>query len=127
MQFFRASITGGTDNLIGLNNAYNQTQVCSMEREKTVNRTYSSSSWRAINGSQGNSINVLFGLPGSSIQVLGNLTLGNNTQGDSSYGGFSLDSTTNPPVIYTGPNAPTMHPLAPYCRAFMNFSQHGMQ
>lgn len=61
MMFKPAAASGGSNNWLGLYNAYNQVTVVSVERDTTT-WTYSSAIWRAANASNGNRVTFLDGL-----------------------------------------------------------------
>jgi hypothetical protein len=53
---------GGSNNVIGLWNAYNRVPIKSLEHDSNTNWTYASNTWRAMDGSNSNRVTYLDGL-----------------------------------------------------------------
>lgn len=81
--------TGGTNNVLGLFNAYNQEPVTAVERDLTPNWNYVTADWRPENNSTANRITVVDGLGLS--QVFINFLMTNDYAG----GGGAQGGTTS--------------------------------
>jgi hypothetical protein len=69
MQFTSSPAVGGTDNMLGVYNAYNRVPIVSSAQDSTSSWTYSTSGWRTANGSALNSISWVDGLQQSSAHA----------------------------------------------------------
>lgn len=67
--------TGGTDNVLGIYNAYNRVRVLTVERELTPNWTYSTGTWRCVQGSCNNRIRTIDGLGLSQQEITTLMTI----------------------------------------------------
>jgi hypothetical protein len=96
-------VTGGTNNVIGLYNAYNRVSVQAIERELTPMWTYGNptGTWQEENGSAGNRITILDGLGQSQLQVTETMTLSYATGTDAQAGspGICADCTTPGSIV----------------------------
>lgn len=96
IQFEPSPVTGGTNNILGLYNAYNRVPIRTTSRDSTTSWTYASTTWRTANNSTSNRITWLDGLAQS--QAAGsyavNCTTGSNT---SCVIGVAFNSTTATP------------------------------
>ncbi|MBI1274119.1 MAG: hypothetical protein GC131_08580 [Alphaproteobacteria bacterium] len=100
MNMFPGQAAGGTNNIVGLYNAYNRVRLVSVERDSTANYSYTTGAWRACNNSTSNRITFVDGL-GQSIIVApmqGNLTVGTS--------GFAMQSALDA----TSPNGSGYQP-----------------
>lgn len=100
MQFKPAAASGGSNNVLGLYNAYNQVLTGSFERDSTASWTYSTQTWRATNSSNSNRITYVDGLQQS--QVTTACTVGSQSSAGSVVAGevgVDLDSTTATPTL----------------------------
>lgn len=93
MSFRPAPASGGTNNILGLYNAYNRILIVAMNTDNNNSWSYSTASYRARDNNANNKISFLDGLQQSFItattQILGN--------GANSVIGIDLDSTTATP------------------------------
>lgn len=106
MQLKPSAVAGGTNNILGLWNAYNRVRVTAYSRDNTSNWTYSTASWRGADNSTSNKISFLDGLQQS--QVTGNYSVMAATTQDTvgAYIGLNADSsTTTPDITATGASA----------------------
>lgn len=97
MVFEPTPASGGTNNILGLYNAYNRIPVYSIVRDGAANWVVSNTSWAATNASNNNRCSFVDGLQQSQIrgtykQYFSITTLGKNVRN-----GMSLDSTTATP------------------------------
>jgi len=96
---------GGTNNVIGVYNAYNHVQVQAVERELTSMWLYGNptGTWEEENHSPGNRITILDGLGQSQILVTETMTLSYATGTDAQAGspGICPDCTTPGPIVGT--------------------------
>lgn len=99
MQLKPSAAAGGTNNILGLWNAYNRVSVTAYSRDNTTSWTYSTASWRAADNSASNRISFLDGLQQSAVtgnySVMGTSTV--DTVG--AYIGLNVDSSTTTPDI----------------------------
>jgi hypothetical protein len=99
MQLKPSASAGGTNNILGLWNAYNRVRVTAYSRDSTSSWTYGTASWRAADNSTRNRISFLDGLQQShstgSYSVMGTTTV--STVG--AYIGLDMDSSTAAPGI----------------------------
>ncbi len=91
---------GGTNNILGLSNAYNRVRTIARNIDSTVSWTYGVATWRALNGNVANRIWFLDGL--QQEQIAGRFDI--RVQGNGSNPGFgmTLDSTAAAPSFVTG-------------------------
>jgi YVTN family beta-propeller protein len=101
MQFTPAAAAGGSNNILGLYNAYNRVFTISIEQDSngiSGSWNYNTSSWRAADGSNNNSIRFIDGLQQSAFTgYYQTIAFSGNT--GSSYLGIGVDSTTTPSGI----------------------------
>ena len=112
MQFKPAAAGGGSDNLIGIWNAYNRVPIHSMSRDSTASWTDTSTSWRETDSSADNSIMWVDGLQqtavGARCAVLGSSD--SSPDVTALWIGVNLDSTSATPNVFSsfgstsGPN-----------------------
>jgi hypothetical protein len=102
MSLHPAAVGNGTNNVLGLYNAYNRVRVTAYERDSTSNWTYGTASWRAADNSAANDIRFLDGLQQS--PVTGNYSVLVTTAPDTvgGYIGLNIDSSTTTPDIAAG-------------------------
>jgi hypothetical protein len=106
MQFKPAGVGGGSNNILGLYNAYNSVAVRSQELDSTANWTYNSTTWRAANGNVNNRITWLDGLGTRNVDGTYQTTFGANTA-TSTLGniGVLFDNTNSTPLGANGVGA----------------------
>lgn len=97
--FRPAAANGGTSNILGLYNAYNQIHVTALCRDAGTGTdyTYNSTTWRAANGNVLNRIAWVDGLQQAIVHAHNSATVYSNTAIGIGYVGSSLDSTTGTP------------------------------
>lgn len=91
---FGALAAGGTAGSFGVWNMYNRVNVATMVRDSTDSWTYSTTAWRAANGSSTYRVSYVCGLAEDNVaatyQVVGNADVLGNAQAS----GIGVDSTT---------------------------------
>ena len=97
MNMSPAAAAGGTNNFVGLYNAYNRVPIISMSSDSTTSWTYATPTWRAADNSTSNRVTYLDGLAQSSV------TASYVIETDTSNGvvgvvGITLDSATASPA-----------------------------
>lgn len=99
MQLKPSAATGGTNNVLGLWNAYNRVRVAAYCRDNKSSWLYSTASWRAADNSTSNKISFLDGLQQS--QVTGNYAVMGASTVDTvgGYIGLNVDASTATPNI----------------------------
>ncbi len=99
MQLKPSAAAGGTNNVLGLWNAYNRVRLTAYSRDSTSNWLYGTASWRAADNSASNKISFLDGLQQSS--VTGNYSIMGASTVDTvgAYIGLNVDSSTTTPDI----------------------------
>lgn len=70
MTFKPSAASGGSNNILGVYNAYNRILVNSLERDSTASWTYGTATWRAANNSNSNRISFVDGLQQSHINAI---------------------------------------------------------
>jgi len=104
MQFTPAAASGGSNNILGLYNAYNRINTKSVEQESTSSWTYSSSTVRAANNSSSNKISFVDGLQQSFIDASYEMYMSAGGAGGGI--GLQIDSSTSCSVIeFNAPSA----------------------
>jgi YVTN family beta-propeller protein len=96
MQFAPTPATGGTNNILGLYNAYNRVRTVSAESDSTSSWTYGTASWRAANASNSNRITYLDGLQQSAITAVYQNILQTSSTAVQAFIGVGVNSTTAP-------------------------------
>ncbi len=106
MAFKPAAASGGTNNILGLYNAYNRVPVIAVSRDNAASWTYNSLTYRAANASNSNRVSFVDGLQQSSITSVYEVML---TTGSGVAGiiGMDLDSTSAAPTRVAQINAVT--------------------
>ena len=92
MNFLPASVAGGSNNIMGLFNAYNQKRVSSIERDSTSAYTYTSNVVRIADNSNSNRVTFVDGLQQSPISVAYQSRTGLVVNGASTFIGIGVDS-----------------------------------
>jgi hypothetical protein len=89
-----SAASGGTNNVMGVYNAYNRVRTTAYSRDSTSSWNYSTASWRAADGSTSNRISFLDGLQQS--PVTGNYSIMGATSGNGigEYIAINLDGST---------------------------------
>jgi hypothetical protein len=99
-----AAAAGGSNNVIGIWNAYNRVPIHSMSRDSNTDWTDTSTSWREADTSADNRITWVDGLAQTSLRarygVLGSSDSGSNVT--ALLVGVNLDSTSATPNINSG-------------------------
>jgi hypothetical protein len=94
MQFAPAPQNGGTNNVLGVYNAYNRVEIGSVNQDNTGGTWSYSGSWRPSNGSTSNRINWIDGLGQSSIDATATAFFKSYASGGGN--GIAEDNTTSP-------------------------------
>lgn len=103
MQFRPAAAAGGSNNILGLYNAYNRVMVRSSEQDSTLGYTYSTiNTWREANNSAANRISIVDGLQQSVIFVTYNSIVAQSVGGDGVFIGAALDIFNSGPRTLSG-------------------------
>jgi YVTN family beta-propeller protein len=100
VQFKPAGAAGGTNNIVGIWNAYNRVRVQSMCSDSNTSWTYATATWRPLDGASGNvnnRVTYLDGLGQSFARARVNTIAYNNTAGNGCAIGVVQNSTTNAP------------------------------
>jgi hypothetical protein len=99
MQFSPSAASGGSNNKLGLYNAYNRVRTISVESDSTNTWTYSTATWRAADNSTSNRITFLDGLGQSFIEArFGSQGYASATNTGQCYLGVNLNSTSAGPA-----------------------------
>jgi hypothetical protein len=107
VQFKPSASSGGTNNVVGLWNAYNRCSAASLCRDSSSAYTYSAAVWRAADASNSNRVSWVDGLQQTSIKAFYINNGAPSVAGDSIYFGVSLNSASNSPDFYGQATAPT--------------------
>lgn len=98
MSFKPAAAAGGTNNILGLYNAYNRLRISGMSRDNTASWTDTAATWRGMNTSASNRISWVDGLQQSSVEGTVQC-LEDETGGQDGHIGMSLNSTAAVPAV----------------------------
>jgi hypothetical protein len=92
MNFIPTAVAGGTNNIVGLYNAYNHVRLASVETDDTVTWSYTTAAFRSCDNSTNNRISFVDGLGQNFIvsPLRGNATIGTGGAAMSE----SMDSTS---------------------------------
>lgn len=104
MAFQPNAAAGGTNNVLGLWNAYNRERVSALCRDSTANWTYATNSFRSANNSNSNRVTYVDGLGHSKVETVMATQCGGN---GTILVGTVRDSTSATPAIGAGSNAST--------------------
>lgn len=111
MMFKPSGAAGGTNNFLGLYNAYNRVWTTSLERDNTSSWAYATPTWRAQNNSTSNRITVVDGLGQSSVWTAAQVgSVGGASQ--SVLIGININSTSSVPNVAGGINSNAMGTMA---------------
>jgi len=100
MAFKPPASSGGTNNILGLWNAYNRVTVSAFNMDSTASWTYNSATWRAFNGSNSNRVTFVDGLQQSAVEA--NIRTTFWTIGATYFSmSVSVDSTSAPPTAWS--------------------------
>jgi hypothetical protein len=97
-----SAASGGTNNVMGVYNAYNRVRVTAYCRDDTSSWNYSTASWRAADGASGNTNNKISFIDGlAQSPVTGNYSVMGYTSASTigEYIGLNEDSSTTTPDI----------------------------
>ena len=128
MAFKPAAASGGTNNVLGVYNAYNRVTTISKSSDSTASWTYSTSTWRSANNSASNRVSFIDGLQQSSIRA--NYVIETNTSVNGIEGatGVNLDSTSASPVDPLGfTSSANLQMLSAYGRFLPQLGLHYVQ
>lgn len=103
MAFKPSAASGGSNNILGLYNAYNRVRIDAMCRDSAADYNYASTTWRSANNSASNRVSWVDGLQLSRVLAINTVTILNpaSTVGVG-YIGVDLDSTSATPEIAGG-------------------------
>jgi hypothetical protein len=96
---FRPTVAnGGTNNIMGVWNAYNRVNTRAVSRDNTTSWTYGSTTWRAANNNVANRITWLDGLQQSQLDAAYE-TIGETKTGQDAALGVNLDGTDSATIV----------------------------
>lgn len=95
-----AAASGGSANIIGLYNAYNQVPAIARSRDSATSYTYATNTWRAANNNANNSISWIDGLGNVFISSSYKCAAANATAADFFEIGINLNSTSATPDTF---------------------------
>lgn len=108
MAFKPSAAAGGTNNVLGLFNAYNRCKVSAKARDNTASWTYNVVTWRAANNSVSNRISLIDGLAEVNIFAVNQQTIGPATSSAANIG-INFDNTNGNPEVAPQFNGPSIH------------------
>jgi hypothetical protein len=107
VQFKPTAAAGGTDNVIGIWNAYNRVKTSALNRDSNSGWTYSTSStWRAADGSNSNRISWLDGLQQTPVKAGYQVLFQVSANDTAALVGVNLNSTSAAPNLQAGATTP---------------------
>lgn len=95
MSFKPAAASGGSDNVLGLYNAYNRVPVQSVCKDSTSSWTYATATFRATNNSVSNRVSYVDGLGESALHAYATVHSSTTAGGARSIGGTGLNITNS--------------------------------
>lgn len=98
MQLQPAAAAGGTNNVLGVWNAYNQRMVYAMNRDSTTSYVYSSTTWRQMNNNANNRVSFPVGIIGGQIETSWAYEGGSSGSTTPMLVGINCNSTTATPI-----------------------------
>ncbi len=99
MQFKPAAASGGSNNILGLYNAYNRVVVSSLERDSAASWTYATTTWQPLNGASSNVNNRISWLDGLQQSPVTAMIFTYLNAAGAAQLGINLDTTTGTPVL----------------------------
>ena len=107
MQFQPASVSGGTNNVLGLWNAYNQVAITTVERDAAT-WNYTTQAWRPLDGSTANRVSWVDGLGASPTRAEWYILDQSGANGYDHFFVITTDTTN-----LTGTFPPGNYPISP--------------
>jgi hypothetical protein len=111
VNFKPTAAAGGSNNVVGIWNAYNRVRIFSLCADSNTSWTDSSSSWEALDFASSSGVNnrvtYLDGLAQSSVKGRVTTIAYNATAGNGVFIGVDEDSTTNAPSVYASQQSAT--------------------
>jgi len=95
--FKPTAATGGSNNVIGIWNAYNRVRTTSLCADSNVSWTYSTNTWRRLDNSSSNRVTYVDGLAQTFIRARISTMAFNATSSNGCWIGVTQNSTTNAP------------------------------
>lgn len=102
-----AAAAGGSNNIIGLWNAYNRVKASAISRDSTTTWTYGTATFRAMDGSNSNRISLIDGLGQTPIKTHVQCSISSATAGLQIAIGTNLNSTSAQPAVLGLVQSPT--------------------
>lgn len=102
MAFKPAVANGGSNNILGVWNAYNRVRVSSISHDNTANWAYNNATWRASNNSTSNRVSWVDGLGQSGFAATLVQAIQSNSAGVEAIIGIGLDTTSATPAETVG-------------------------
>jgi hypothetical protein len=97
MAFKPSAAAGGTNNILGVYNAFNRVRTAAMSRDSTASWSYGTATWRAANNSASSRVSFVDGLAQSAIAAHYDVTSSGSAAGTDRSIGLNLDSTSANP------------------------------
>lgn len=94
-----AAANGGTNNIVGVSNAYNRVPIQSIAMDNKASWTYATATWRAADNSNSNRVTWVDSLQQVAIKANYTVYAAEGTAGNGIYTGVNLDSTSATPTI----------------------------
>lgn len=95
-----SAASGGSNNIIGLFNAYNRVQTTAISRDSNSPWTYSTATWRTADGSTSNRVSWIDGLQQINLCARYSFGVSFAVSGNKYSGGVNLDSTSATPNLF---------------------------
>jgi hypothetical protein len=99
VQFKPSAAAGGSNNVIGIWNAYNRVPISSLESDSTTGFTYSGTTWEPLDDNVHNRVTYLDGLGLSPVSGQVTTIAYNTNNGNGTAIGIDEDSTSNTPLV----------------------------
>ncbi len=99
MQFKPSPAAGGTNNVIGIWNAYNRVRISSLCSDRNTNWTYAGTTWAPLDNSTNNRVTFIDGLGQSSVVGRVATIAYNAVPTNGAFIGINEDNITNTPAV----------------------------
>lgn len=99
MQFFPTAAAGGSNNVMGLSNAYNRVRFSSTDRDSTSTFNYNATAWEVVNNNTNNRVTFIDGLGQSAVYADFSILVKAGTTVSGPENGTVLDSTSGTPTL----------------------------
>ena len=126
MAFKPSTTSGGTNNILGLWNAYNRELYTALCRDSTVTWTKSNSTWQSLNASNSNRISFVDGLGVSHLSAFAGTLIFTTANSATASIGVNIDSTSATPETAARAQTGSASNVAVYTGMSQGFQSAGI-